>query len=139
MPNREGYVIAIDFGTRHLGVAVGQTITGTASGLTTLSGTRGLTQESWRDLLAIVDEYHPLSIVVGLPLNMDDSESEMSGRVREFATQLAGKTDTSIEFVDERLTSYAAKSELREAGKATQDNHELAAVLIAESWLNARR
>jgi putative Holliday junction resolvase len=135
MPSRDGYVLAIDFGTRHIGVAVGQTITQTASGLTTIRANNGVPH--WPDLVAIIDEYRPACIVVGLPLNMDDSESEMSQRARDFAKRLASRTDIRIEFVDERLTSREAKSQLHDGGGDAADNHELAAALIAESWLSA--
>ena len=135
MPSRAGYVLAIDFGTRHIGIAVGQTITQTASGLTTIRANNGVPH--WPDLLTIIDEYQPACIVVGLPLNMDDSESEMSQRARDFGRRLASKTSFQIEFVDERLTSREAKTQLREGGGHAADNHELAAALIAESWLSS--
>ena len=86
-PAIEGAVLAFDFGLKHIGVAAGQTITRTASGLTTLAareGQAGLGEPS-ADLSA---EWRPIRLIVGLPLNMDDSESEMSERARAFAAKL---------------------------------------------------
>lgn len=124
-------VLAFDFGLRHIGVAVGQTITGSATPLTTLSARNG--RPDWSSLIALVREWSPTTLAVGLPLNMDDSESEMSGRARRFAAELAERTRLAVEMVDERLTSYAS----RDAGPDAA--HQYAAALIAETWLDARR
>jgi putative Holliday junction resolvase len=122
-----GYVLAFDFGLRHIGVAVGQTVTGTATPLTTLAARNG--KPDWAALSSLVDHWRPAVMLVGLPLNMDGSESDMSARARRFADRLATLTEARVELVDERLTSHA----VRAAGP--QRAHEEAAVLIAESWL----
>jgi len=124
------FVMAFDFGLRHIGVAIGQTVTGTATPLTTLSARQG--KPDWPAVVALVKEWRPAALLVGLPLNMDDSESEMSALARRFAAQLAQRTGVPAHLVDERLTSYAA----READP--EHAHEYAAVLIAQSWLEAR-
>jgi len=122
--------MAFDFGLRHIGVAIGQTVTGTATPLTTLSARQG--KPDWPAVVALVKEWRPAALLVGLPLNMDDSESAMSALARRFAAQLAQRTGVPAHLVDERLTSYAA----READP--EHAHEYAAVLIAQSWLEAR-
>jgi putative Holliday junction resolvase len=126
-----GYVLAFDFGLRHIGVAVGQTVTGTASPLTTLAARSGT--PDWDTVVALVKEWRPHVLLVGLPLNMDDTESEMSGRARGFAERLAAKSGIAVHLVDERLTSHAVK----DAGP--EGAHAAAAALIAESWLATRR
>ncbi|MCB1683547.1 MAG: Holliday junction resolvase RuvX, partial [Pseudomonadales bacterium] len=108
MADPTGYVLAFDFGLRFIGVACGQTITGTASPLTTLKARDG--QPDWSVLQSIVAEWRPVLLLVGLPLNMDDTESGMSERARAFATSLERRTNTPVALVDERLTSRSAKS-----------------------------
>lgn len=125
-----GYVLAFDFGLKHIGVAVGQSVTGTASGLTTLAARAG--KPDWPALVALVREWRPVQLIVGLPLNMDGTESDMSARARHFANRLTGETGIPVQLVDERLTSYAA----REGNPAR--THEHAAVLIAEAWFERR-
>ncbi len=123
----EGCVLAFDFGLKHIGVAVGQTITRTATPLDTLSARNG--KPHWPTVELLVREWRPIQLVVGLPLNMDDTESEMSGRARRFASQLAEKTGLQVSMTDERLTSRMTRDE--------DASHAAAAALIAETWLNA--
>lgn len=128
MPARDGYVLAFDFGLRHIGVAVGQRITATASPVTTLRARDG--RPDWAALTAVVAEWAPNHLLVGLPLNMNGSESDMAGRARSFAGALARRTGLQVSLVDERLTSRAARAQ------GDRGNHERAAVLIAETWLH---
>ena len=125
----EGTVLAFDFGLKHIGVATGQTITRTATGLTTLTARNG--KPDWRSVRELVSEWRPIRLIVGLPLNMDDSESEMSARARSFAARLGSETGVQVEMADERLTSRAAAEQ--------EGTHAAAAALIAETWLNALR
>lgn len=120
-----GTVLAFDFGLKHIGVATGQTVTRTATPLTTLSARDG--SPHWKAVRKLVDEWRPVRLIVGLPLNMDDTESDMSERARAFASRLAARTGVPVSMADERLTSRAA-------GEAS---HAAAAALIAETWLNA--
>lgn len=126
----EGTVLAFDFGKKHIGVAAGQTITRTASALTTLAARDG--RPDWESVRELVNEWRPIRLVVGLPLNMDDTESEMSERARMFAARLEKETGVAVGMADERLTSRAV-SEL-----AGDQAHAEAAALIAETWLNAQ-
>lgn len=123
------YVLAFDFGLRHIGVAAGQTVTGTASPLTTLRARDG--KPDWPELAKLVADWSPARLLVGLPLNMDGTESEMCERARRFAAELERRTGLPTELVDERLTT-------REANEAG-GTHAHAAALIAETWLNDRR
>ena len=128
-------VLSFDFGLKFLGVAAGQSITNSAEGVTTLRCKNG--KPSWPELKALTENYAPDKLVVGLPLNMDGSESEMSTLARNFGRQLSLKTGRDVVFQDERLTSKSADSELEHAqayGQAETD-HELAACMIAEDFL----
>lgn len=122
-------MLAFDFGLRHIGVAAGQTVTATASPVTTLSAREG--QPDWAEVAALVQAWKPIQLLVGLPLNMDDTESDMSERARRFAASLGRRTAVSTELVDERLSTRAAAEQ--------GGDHALAAALIAETWLAERR
>mgnify|MGYP001812123475 FL=1 len=126
-----GYVLAFDFGLRHIGVSVGQFVTRTASPLITLRATGG--KPSWPDIASLIDEWQPSHLLVGLPLNMDDSESEMSLRARAIGQDLGRRHNVPVAMVDERLSTREAQTMDPERG------HEMAAVLIAESWLGEAR
>ena len=122
-----GHVLAFDYGLRNIGVCVGQFVTKTASPLTTLRAKNGV--PDWSQVAKVISEWQPQMLVVGLPLNMDDTESEMSQRARAFGDELAKRFDVSVEMVDERLSSRSAKE------VDDKRSHEIAAVLIAETWL----
>lgn len=122
-------VLAIDFGLRRMGIAAGQTLTRAAHPIGSLRARTG--QPDWPALNAIVDQWQPERLLVGLPLNMDGTESEMSRRARRFAALLEERYARPVELVDERLTTIEAKR-LRPKG----DHDALAAGLIAETWLH---
>lgn len=138
---RESYdlVMAFDYGLKYTGVAVGQRVTGTARGTTTLKSKNGT--PNWRDLKAEISTHKPHILIVGLPLNMDGTESDMSDHARNFAEDLAAKTELKVLMVDERLTSHAADAALKDARLAGQSktDHELAACFIAQTWLADQR
>ena len=122
-----GYVLAFDFGLRHIGVAVGQPVTGTASPLTTLTARQG--KPDWEQVRRLIEEWQPQVLLVGLPLNMDDTESEMSAQARRFAAALARRCGRQVLMVDERLTSFATRQ------ADMNERHGAAAALVAETWL----
>ncbi len=121
--------MAFDFGMRHMGVAIGQPITDSASPLTTLSAVNG--NPDWDQLSGLIDTWRPVCLLVGLPLNMDDTESEMCSSARLFAKKLARRYALPVHMVDERLTTFEAKQIDPEGA------HEIAAKLIAETYLNS--
>jgi putative holliday junction resolvase len=130
----EGYVIAFDFGLRHIGVAAGQTVTGTANPLTTLRADQG--KPDWRAVAELIRPWAPVRLLVGLPLNMDGSDSDMSARATAFAEKLQRRTGIRVTMVDERLTSREARAQQpRRSQRASRGDHEQAAVLIAQTWL----
>jgi len=83
----DGYVLGVDFGLKHIGIAVGQTVTQTANGIATLAAKNG--KPDWQELEKIINQYRPLAVVVGLPLNMDGTPSDMSDLATGFAQTLA--------------------------------------------------
>ena len=133
-------LLAFDYGTKNIGVAYGQTVTATAREIPPLKAQDGV--PNWDSVQALLKEWQPDLILVGLPLNMDDTESELCARARKFANRLTGRFGVKVELVDERLSTFAAKEEAAERGhrgnygQAPIDS--IAARLILESWLNAR-
>ncbi|GIX30915.1 MAG: putative pre-16S rRNA nuclease [Porticoccaceae bacterium] len=124
-------VLAFDYGTRQVGVAVGQTLTQTATPVAVLRF--AAERPDWPRLEALVREWQPDLLVVGLPLNMDGSEGPAAAAARRFARRLAGRTGVPAAMVDERLTTREARS--HRPGRAPVDG--LAAQLILETWLAA--
>ncbi|MBO6258508.1 MAG: Holliday junction resolvase RuvX [Succinivibrio sp.] len=108
-------ILAFDFGLGHIGVAVGNSEFGTCQELKALRARDGIPEEI--ALKAVFSEWAPQRIVVGLPLNMDGTEQEMTRRARKFGNRTAAKFRLPVVFIDERLTSAEAKSEIfREGG-----------------------
>jgi putative Holliday junction resolvase len=130
-------VIAFDYGTRHIGVAVGQSVTRTASPLSALSARDGI--PNWDQVDALLKEWQPQRLVVGLPLNMDGTLSDMSQRAEKFAKRLHGRTGLPVEMWDERLSSFEARGEMLARDRGKRDFRErgvdsLSARLILEGW-----
>ncbi|MFO1389478.1 Holliday junction resolvase RuvX [Cellvibrio sp.] len=130
-------LLAFDYGTKNIGVAVGQTITASARSLPPLKAKDGI--PDWSQIEKLLAEWKPDLVLVGLPLNMDDSESELSARAKKFANRLNGRFGVKIEMVDERLTSFEAKGEVMSRGGSRDYKNNpvdsIAARLILESWL----
>lgn len=129
-------LMAFDFGTRRIGVATGQQMLGTGQPQAMLPARDGI--PDWDAIGRLLQEWQPDLVLVGLPLNMDDSENDMCARARKFGKRLHGRFHVPVEMVDERLTSFEAKGEVM-AGGGSRDfgRHgvdDRAAVLILETW-----
>lgn len=129
-------LLAFDYGTKNIGAACGQTITRSANALTPLKAKDGIPE--WSMIERLLAEWKPDLVLVGLPLNMDNSESELAVRARKFANRLHGRFGVKVELIDERLTSFAAKGEVMERGGSRDYKNNpvdsIAARLILESW-----
>ncbi|MFC3120995.1 Holliday junction resolvase RuvX [Agaribacter flavus] len=129
-------VLAFDFGTKSIGVAIGQTITGTASPLDALKAKDGI--PDWQSISKLCEQWQPECIVVGLPLNMDGTEQPLTARAKKFAHRLANLTRLQIHQQDERLSTVDAKARLFELGgykKLTKGKVDsVSACLIFETW-----
>jgi putative Holliday junction resolvase len=133
-------LLAFDYGSRRIGVAVGQATTGTASpaGVIPVAGT-----PDWAALERCVREWSPARLLVGLPYNMDGTETLLTGTCRGFGKELSRRFGLPVEFVDERLTSAAAQADLRDARRSgartrrvtREDIDANAARVILETWL----
>ncbi len=130
----EATLLGFDYGTHKIGVAVGQTLTGTATPLTTLKRVAG--KPDWARIGALIEEWRPTALVVGLPFQTDDAPSDMYQPAQRFARQLHGRFGLPVHMADERLTSREAWR--RVGGRAQRDPtviDALAAKLILETWL----
>ncbi|WP_114196215.1 Holliday junction resolvase RuvX [Edaphovirga cremea] len=136
MKNRT--IIAFDFGTKSIGAAIGQEITGTARPLTSFKAQEG--SPDWQKVEKILKEWQPDLVVVGLPLNMDGTEQPVTAQARKFANRLHGRFGVQIELHDERLSTVEARSHLFDRGgfkaldKGSVD--AASAVIILESWFD---
>ncbi|MDP8079150.1 Holliday junction resolvase RuvX [Phocoenobacter skyensis] len=134
-------LIAFDFGTKSIGCAVGQSITGTAQGLPAFKAQDGI--PNWQQIEQVLKEWKPDLLVVGLPLNMDGTEQPLTQRAKKFANRLNGRFSLPVELQDERLTTVAAKEEIFARGgykaltKGKVDS--ISACLILESWFEANK
>lgn len=128
-------VLGFDYGLRWIGVATGQTTTGTATPLTRLGAREGV--PNWEAVGQLLDTWQPDLIVIGLPLNMDGSESELCVRAERFGRRLTGRFGARVVFQDERLTTREAYA--RMAGKPGREaDHAIAAQVILEDWFAGR-
>lgn len=132
-------VLGFDYGTRQIGVAVGQTVTGSAQPLMVLKARDGI--PDWQQIASLLDEWKPDALIVGLPLNMDGTPSEMSGRAEKFARRLEGRYQLKVHCVDERLSTFEAKQSLRESRRTPSSYRDdpvdaLAAALLLQTWLS---
>ena len=133
--------LGFDYGSKHLGIAVGGSASGRAEPLATASVHQGI--PDWPLLDRLISEWQPAALIVGLPLNMDDSENAMSRAARKFGHRLQGRYNLPVHMVDERLTSVDAKNTLVESRvpwkqrKARVD--KLAAQNILQAYLDEQR
>jgi putative Holliday junction resolvase len=122
-------LLGLDFGLKHIGVAVGQTITRSATPMTTVNAADG--RPDWTALDALIHEWQPERLIVGLPLNMDGTRSDMAKRAQRFANRMNARYRLPVEMRDERLTSQEARS----LSDDPDARHAIAAQLILKAWL----
>jgi putative Holliday junction resolvase len=131
---REGTLLGFDFGTRRIGVAVGEMMLGEARPLTTIAAEDNA--HRFAAIASLIAEWQPVALIVGLPLALDGSEHDMTARCRRFANQLRGRFRLPVEFADERLSSAVAETALREDGRAVTRAaiDAAAAAVILQTW-----
>ena len=122
------FIMAFDFGTTRVGVAIGQRITGTATPLSVIAARDGI--PDWAVIDRLVEEWQPEELVVGLPINMDGTESDMSVAAEKFSRRLHGRYHKPVHLMDERLSTFEARS-----FNEPEQVDAIAARLILESWL----
>ncbi|MDC1147924.1 MAG: Holliday junction resolvase RuvX [Gammaproteobacteria bacterium] len=126
-------ILAFDFGTQYIGVAVGQTITKTSSPLIVINVARE-GAEIWKTISNLIDEWKPDQLLVGKPLNMDGTTSDMMKKVDPFFQKLQKISNIPCELVDERLTSFEAKQLMQKDSKDGRID-DLAAKIFLDNWI----
>lgn len=133
-------VLAFDFGVKRIGVAVGETLIGSARSLATVGGSSN--DMRFSAIGRLIEQWQPCRLVVGLPRNENGSEHALSARCRRFANQLHGRFGLPVTLVDERYTSFEADTALKQDGANWQDRKAAvdayAAQVILQSYFLER-
>jgi putative Holliday junction resolvase len=138
-PEGSRTVLGFDYGTKSIGVAIGQEITGSASALKALRAADGI--PDWDEIGKLLKQWQPDLVVVGLPLNMDGTEQEITVRAKKFARRIEGRFGCRVGMQDERLTTVSAREHLFDSGgyralkKGSIDSYS--AVLILEDFFDS--
>tara|TARA_Y200000002_G_C22481705_1_gene579022 strand:- start:265 stop:663 length:399 start_codon:yes stop_codon:yes gene_type:complete len=123
-------IIAFDYGTKKIGVAVGQTETYTSSPLQIILNKDD--KVNWSEISILLNEWKPELIIIGKPLNMDGSDSEIMKQVEKFYQKLKNTYDINLEYIDERLTTFEAKQILEDTDINQVDAN--AAKILIDNW-----
>ncbi|MFC5302216.1 Holliday junction resolvase RuvX [Azospira restricta] len=138
MPEPAGTVLAFDFGEKRIGVAVGETTLRQAHPLTVIHAHANA--ERFAAIAALIAEWQPARLVVGLPGTVDGAPHALAARCTRFANQLHGRFGLPVAFADERLTSVEAETRLRESGhdakRAKAHLDAVAAQLILQTYFD---
>ncbi len=133
-----GTVLAFDFGEKRIGVAVGEWALQQAHPLTVIHGEANA--ERFAAIAALIEEWRPVSLVVGLPTALDGTPHAMTARCTRFANQLRGRFGLRVDYADERLTSVEAEEQLRQSGhpakRAKAHIDAVAAQLILQAYFD---
>jgi putative holliday junction resolvase len=133
-------ILAFDFGTRRIGIAVGNTLTRIAHPLATIDTMNA--DARWTAIGAVLDEWRPQQLVVGLPVHADGTEHGMTAQARAFARELERRFALPVTFTDERHTSEVARASLASSGHGARAERALrdqvAAQIILQAWFDGR-
>ncbi len=138
-------ILAFDFGHKKIGIAFGQSITGTANPINVLHYKSD--QALWPKLEPYITQWHPTHLLVGIPLNMDDSPSDMTVACQDFCRYLKKHTQLPVITIDERLSTRAARWQLdsnsntsnRSKKNRSQPVDAIAAQVLIENWFQAHQ
>jgi len=134
-------VIGFDFGLKRIGLATGQTVTGTSSPLITLQAVNQ--QPDWENIATQIRQWKPDALIVGIPYQPDGGESDITRAARNFSRKLEQRFNLPVYTIDESLSSYEAEEQLKQDIKITKHNkHEIdkmAAAIIVQSWLDSQQ
>lgn len=135
-------LLGFDYGSKRIGVAVGQELTRSAQALRTLHNTSS--GPDWPAISELIQEWQPELLVVGLPHNMDDSPHPLAERTLDFGKQLEQRYNLPVAWIDEKLSSVEAEERLAQSGKSRSSKRskenidKLAAEIILQTWLNSQ-
>ena len=131
-----GTLLAFDFGEKRIGIAVGEWALAQAHPLTTIRSE--VNAERFALIAALIAEWKPVRLIVGLPVALDGTPHAMTARCTRFANQLRGRFRIAVDYADERLSSAEAEERLRESGYNAKGAKEhldaVAAQVILQSF-----
>lgn len=127
-------LLAFDFGLKRTGVAVGNTLTGSARPLVTVEAEDSA--KRFAAIAGLIAEWGPAALIVGRPVNTSGDATEMTARAERFARQLQGRFGLPVKFADERYSSAAAGDALKVGRKDKQKIDAAAAAIILQAWLD---
>jgi putative holliday junction resolvase len=130
-------LLAFDFGTRRVGVAIGNDLTDSARALAIID--TPVTDRRFAAIEALIREWQPDRLVVGLPTDEDGGETDRTRRATRFANQLRGRFGLPVELVDERFSSREAQAIIASAGGDPADDDGVAAEVILRQYLDGLR
>jgi putative Holliday junction resolvase len=135
----QGLYMAFDYGSRYIGIANGNSLIQTASPLSVATNNNGT--PDWQQIDALIQEWLPVALLVGIPVHMDGTEQPLTGQARGFRKRLAKRYNLPTFEVDERLTTKIASDIIKQnraRGKRRKtckaDLDKIAAALILEKW-----
>ena len=126
--------LGFDFGVKRIGIAVGQRVTGTATALCTVNARDHA--PDWAQISALIKEWRPDALVVGLPMHADGTDSAITRAARKFAQQLEGRYRLPVYMIDERHSSQAAADLLADEQNSKTGLDAMAARIILQDWLD---
>jgi putative Holliday junction resolvase len=133
-------VIGFDFGLQRIGLATGQTITGTASPLVTLQAVDH--SPDWEGIAKQIRQWNPDALIVGIPYLLEGGDSDITRAALNFSKALERRFKLPVYTIDESLSSAAAAEQIKQSKKLAKHNkHEIdkmAAAIIVQSWLNSQ-
>ncbi|MBT8421122.1 MAG: Holliday junction resolvase RuvX [Gammaproteobacteria bacterium] len=127
-------LLGFDLGSKQIGIAVGQTLTNTANPLGVIAVRHNV--PDWPAIDRMLEAWTPDALVVGLPLNMDGTEQEMTYAARRFRNQLIRRYRLPVHVADEQLSTREARDRLARDGKLDADDDPVAAQIILETWFS---
>ena len=133
-----GVVMSFDYGLRNIGIAIGQSITKSASTFYAIKAKEGV--PDWIKLDSIIDEWEPSLFIVGDPFNMDGTKSEFQKKIAKFSAELKKRYEIELHMIDERLTSKEAKERIKYEANGIKDSankHSISAQIILEDWFRS--
>ena len=131
--DHHGTLLGFDYGHKRLGIAVGQTITRSASPVMTMDVSNGI---DWQKIGALIEEWRPAALIVGLPLTADGQETPLLSAIQKFMRRLEGRFRLPVHGIDEHLSSHTAKDLLNSASpRRIAPLDAAAAAVILQTWL----
>lgn len=130
-----GTVLAFDFGEKRIGVAVGETMLKVAHPLLTIDSEAN--EARFKQIAAIIQEWHPGLLIVGLPMHMDGEEHMLTQLSKKFAQRLEGRFNLPVMMIDERLSSAEAAQNLTEVGIKGREQKTMLDAVAAQTILQS--